>query len=206
MMKSEIKSYLDELAELLHRIDATDSAGRRVELSASLERAIRLVHSQASENKKVMFIGNGGSASIASHYAVDFFRTGGVRAICFNDPAMLTCLSNDCGFERVFEIPVTGLADDGDILMAISSSGQSEDILRAVKAAKKKGCHIITLSGFKPDNPLRAMGEMNFYVPSESYGHVESAHSALCHCMAEAIKGLRQYAGSESEFSRLPHP
>ena len=78
-------------------------------------------------------------------------------------------------------------ADSGDILMAISSSGRSENILLAVEAAKGKGCKVITMSGFSPDTPLRLTGDLNFYVPSDSYGYVEITHLALCHCILDAI-------------------
>ena len=78
-------------------------------------------------------------------------------------------------------------ADSGDILMAISSSGRSENILLGVEAAKRKGCKVITMSGFSPDTPLRSMGDLNFYVPSDSYGYVEITHLTLCHCILDAI-------------------
>lgn len=108
-------------------------------------------------------------------------------ALSFNDPAQLTCLSNDYGYKYVFEKPIKVFAAEGDILVAISSSGKSENILKAVSAARKIECKIITMSGFKPDNPLRAGGDVNFYVSSTSYGFVEVIHQAICHCILDLI-------------------
>ena len=149
--------------------------------------ATDLVRGQTATGRKVIFVGNGGSAAIASHQAVDYWKNGGMRAVSFNDGALLTCVGNDFGFPHVFEKPVAMFADAGDVLMAISSSGQSEDILRAVTAAESAGCRIVTLSGFEPGNALRGRGEVNFYVPSESYGYVEITHLAICHCIVDAI-------------------
>ena len=119
----------------------------------------------AANSGKVIYIGNGGSASIASHMAADLWKNGGVKALCFNDPALLTCLANDLGYENVYSAPVEGFAEKGDVVVAISSSGRSPNILKACEAAIKKGCVLVTLSGFNPDNPLRSMGAINFYVP-----------------------------------------
>src|SRR3989338_10846589 len=96
---------------------------------------------------KVILIGNGGSAAIASHEALDFWRGSGIPAISFNDPAHLTCIANDFGYEHVFSRPIEIFAQKGDILIAISSSGRSENILKGVQAARQKGCYVITLSG-----------------------------------------------------------
>jgi len=91
----------------------------------------------------------------------------------------------------VFEKPIEMFADAGDVLIAISSSGKSENIVRGVEAARRTGCRIITLSGFRPDNPLRRLGELNFWVPTDSYGHVEITHLALCHAVVDAIMAGR---------------
>jgi D-sedoheptulose 7-phosphate isomerase len=134
-----------------------------------------------------MFIGNGASAAISSHQATDFWKTGGMRAVAFNDASLLTCISNDFGYRHVFEKPIEMFAKKGDVLVAISSSGQSENILRGAEAAQSMAAEILTLSGFAPDNPLRAMGTLNFYVSSNAYGHVEVVHHAICHCILDTI-------------------
>lgn len=183
----DINRYFSELGNLFLRTLVTDNNNKTIDFADALEITINLIIERTSKGNKVIFIGNGGSASIASHQAIDYFKNGGMRAICFTDPSLLTCLSNDFGYEYVFEKPIEMFADKGDVLIAISSSGKSENILRGVEAGKKTGCHIITMSGFKPDNPLRAIGGFNFYVPSNSYGYVEIAHLTFCHCILDTI-------------------
>ncbi len=136
---------------------------------------------------KLIFIGNGASASISSHMATDFSKNAEIRAIAFNDSALLTSMSNDFGYKYVFEKPISMFADSGDILFAISSSGNSENILTAVQCAKSKGCSVVTLSGFKNDNSLSSMGDLNFYVPAQSYGPIEVIHHSICHCILDTI-------------------
>ena len=191
-MKSGIERYFSEFKNILSKIQATDGNNKAIDFIHGLETAINLIISQTSEGNKIIFIGNGGSASIASHQAIDFFKNGGMRAICFNDSSLLTCLSNDFGYQYIFEKPIEMFADNGDILVAISSSGKSENIIRGVDAGRKTGCQIITMSGFKPNNPLRSKGELNFYVPSDSYGYVEIAHLILCHSMVDIIVDRKQ--------------
>jgi D-sedoheptulose 7-phosphate isomerase len=82
-------------------------------------------------------------------------------------------------------------ADEGDVLVAISSSGRSENILLGVQAAKSKGCRIVTISGFDENNPLASLGEINFYVPSKAYGPVEVLHHSICHCIIDSIMKVK---------------
>src|SRR3989344_8826745 len=116
-----------------------------------------------SKGNKLVFIGNGGSAAICSHMAIDFTNAGKMRAIDFNSGPLITCLANDYGFENFFAkaIEIHGRKDD--IIMAISSSGKSKDILCGVEAGKNLGCQVVTLSGFNQDNPLFSMGDINIY-------------------------------------------
>lgn len=146
----------------------------------------------AADSGKVIYIGNGGSAAIASHMAADLWKNGGVKALCFTDPALLTCLANDLGYENVYSAPAGSFVEKGDVFVAISSSGRSPNILKAAEAALKKGCVLVTLSGFGPDNPLRSMGAVNFYVPSPVYGVVETVHAALCHAVVDYVIRTRK--------------
>lgn len=179
-MKQMIKNYFNNTIKLMGEI--TVNIGKNPEeMSQGIEAACQLLNTVSKEKKKVIFIGNGGSAAIASHMAVDFWKNGGIRAVAFNDSSLITCLSNDCGYEHVFEKSIEMFAEQGDLLIAISSSGRSPNILNGVKAAKAKGCRIITLSGFKPDNHLAGMGEISFFVGSQAYGPVEVLHQFICH-------------------------
>ena len=182
-------NYFEKLGQLFYEIEARDKSGKVPDLSKALKSAIDMIKKAAAKGNQVIFIGNGGSASISSHMAIDFWKNGHIKAVSFNDGAQLTCLGNDFGYEHVFEKPIEFFAEPGDVLIAISSSGKSENILRGVKAAKAKGCKAITMSGFNKNNPLRKMGDLNFYAPSNSYGFVEITHLAISHCILDCICG-----------------
>lgn len=185
--KNSVQKYVSELNACFLKAEASGENIAYLNLDLALDQTLDLILKAKSTGGKVIFIGNGGSAAIASHQAVDFWKNGKVRAIAFNDSSLLTCVSNDFGYEQVFERPIDMFAEKSDVLIAISSSGQSKNILRAIGAAKAKKCSVITLSGFKPDNPLRRKGQLNFYVPSESYGFVEISHLILCHYLVDEI-------------------
>lgn len=187
MIQEQQFDYFVRLGNLFLETKVTDEKGNFIDLPVGLGTIIDHIVSHVKKDNKVILIGNGGSASIASHIAVDLWKNGGVRAISFNDGSLLTCVSNDYSYGQVFEKPVECFADKGDMLIAISSSGRSENILSGVKAARLKRCNVITMSGFAPENPLRTMGDTNFYVPSDSYGFVEIAHLTLCHCIVDTI-------------------
>lgn len=173
------------IISLLGSIRATNKSGDAIDFYVGVEEVCKIVKSATDDGNKIMFVGNGGSAAIASHLSTDFWKNGGMRATAFNDSSLLTCISNDYGYQSVFEKPIEMFADKGDVLVAISSSGKSENITRAVEAARKKECGVVTLSGFEKNNPLRSMGDFNFYVPSSEYGYVEVIHHYICHCILD---------------------
>ena len=153
--------------------------------------ATKLIFDTHAQGNKIMFIGNGGSAGIASHMAIDYTKNGNIRSIAFNDGAALTCLGNDLGYDQVFAKQIEMHGRKGDLLVAISSSGKSENILNAVTQARNIGCNVLTLSGFKPDNPLRTMGDYNLFVDNHEYGFVEITHLALCHAILDLAMGWK---------------
>lgn len=184
---SFIQNYYTNFVNLLGSIRVTDSQGNKPSLFEGIEITCNIIKKQSDIGGKIIFIGNGGSAAIASHMAIDFWKNGGIQAMAFNDSSLLTCISNDFGYKHVFEKPIEFFANPNDILFAISSSGRSENILRGVKAAKSKGCTVITLSGFDVDNPLNLLGVFNFYVPSHEYGPIEVIHQYICHFILDTI-------------------
>ena len=141
-----------------------------------LQKAVQKFKETYRKGRKLIFVGNGGSAAIASHVAVDLTKAGGVRAINFNEADLLTCFSNDYGYENWVEQALGFYADKGDLVILISSSGKSKNILLGAAKAQKMGLDVITFSGFKENNPLRKMGSLNFWVNSKSYNFVEMAH------------------------------
>ncbi|MCK5013499.1 MAG: SIS domain-containing protein [Candidatus Omnitrophica bacterium] len=202
-MKKNFEKYFSSLKSVLDSVSVKIQEKGQCPLEEAMELTANKILEMSSAGKKMMFVGNGASAAIASHMATDFWKTNGIRAVAFNDPAGLTCVSNDYGYPHVFEKPIEMFADPGDILIAISSSGQSENILKATIAARKKGVSIITLSGFNTDNPLSQLGDINFYVPSHNYGFVEIVHHAICHSLIDVINQSGPHRGSGQNAEKL---
>jgi len=189
--RPQMLGYYNFLRDTLAATQVSDRDGRTFSQEVAASLVIAWARETHAEGRKLIFIGNGGSAAIASHMATDYSKNGGMRALCLNDGAMLTCLGNDYGYEQVFAKQIELFAQEGDLLIAISSSGRSPNILNAVAAAEQRGCRIVTLSGFGADNPLRSQGDINFYLASEQYGFVEIGHLTLCHAILDFACGQR---------------
>jgi D-sedoheptulose 7-phosphate isomerase len=190
-MREKLGSYFDTLFKATREAECTDAGGGRLSMDAASDRVCGLCHAAHDAGGKVMFIGNGGSMGIATHMAVDFSKNGGMRATSFGDGAALTCLGNDFSFDEVFSRQIEWHAHESDVLVAISSSGKSPDILKGVRAARAKGSKIVTFSGFGDDNPLRNSGDVNFYIRSREYGFVEVAHQAILHGILDVDMGWK---------------
>lgn len=188
---SHLKAYLDTLARATAQSEASTASGETIALDAAIDRAIEWAKAAHDAGNKLIIIGNGGSAGIASHTAIDLSKNANLRTLAFNDGSALTCLGNDFGFEHVFAKQIEFHGKPADILIAISSSGRSPNILNAVSTARASKLRIVTFSGFKPDNPLRKAGDLNFYVPANEYGFVEIAHQALLHAVLDLKIGWR---------------
>lgn len=178
-------AYFKQLNALLLNVEVTDREGVKTSLDEGVRRAVAMILSTKANSAKVMVIGNGGSAAIASHMQNDLCKRVGLRAMVVTQSPLLTAIANDHGYDAVFEQPVALWGDPGDLLVAISCSGQSENILRAVRLALGRGCNVMTLSGFKADNALRRLGNLNIYVASMDYGYVESAHAVITHFLTD---------------------
>ena len=129
------------------------------------------------KNKKVLIFGNGGSAAISSHVSVDLTKNTKIKVFNFNEADLLTCFANDYGYERWVEKTIDFYADKGDVVILISSSGKSQNMLNACKASRrKKISKIITFTGDKKNNPLSKLGDINLWVDSNVYNHIENTH------------------------------
>lgn len=186
---SGMSEYLDALKKAADNVVVNDQSGLLLDLDETVARIIELMRNGSIKGNKIMFVGNGGSAAIASHLAIDYSKNGRLPAVSFNDGAALTCLSNDLGYENVFSEQIKLHAKPEDLVVAISSSGASQNILNALTAARAMGCNIITMSGFSEENPLRQLGDINWYVPSREYGFVEITHLTLCHAILDNLMG-----------------
>lgn len=152
------------------------------------QRAGDLLLDAKRRDATVWWVGNGGSSALCSHLSQDLINKLGIRSHVFNDPALLTCMANDYGYADVYQKPLRTMARQGDLLIAISSSGNSENILRCVELADDIKMAAITLSAFSDQNMLwRRAPDVSFFTPCTLYGHAEIAHGALLHAVIETI-------------------
>jgi len=181
-----IKNYLQDFIELLQPND---------ELIEELVKVRNLLLEVSSKNKKVLIFGNGGSAAIASHFSVDLTKNAKLRCVNFNEASLITCFANDYGFEHWAEKAVDFYGDEGDLLIVISSSGRSQNIINAVKAARNGNFHtVITMSGFSEDNPLKKLGDINLWANNKSYNFVENVHQIWLLTIVDLLIGSREYS------------
>jgi D-sedoheptulose 7-phosphate isomerase len=204
MISNFVTHYFENLNRILSISQATHMGGRQLDLNKGAEIALSLIAGVRSRGNKIMLVGNGGSAAIVSHIQNDFCKAAGMPAMVFNDVPLLTAFANDDGYQVAFEKMATMWAKKGDLLIAVSSSGKSQNILRVADTCLKKGCNVITLSGFAPENELRKMGTINFYVPSNSYGMVELAHSIIGHFFTDAMAEGVSPSNESSDWSGIP--
>ena len=163
MKNNYIHKYLNKYSKVLMNYSSKD-----------FFKIDRIIEEVKKNKKKIIIVGNGGSAAIANHFALDLTKMTGIKAISFSDSAMLTAFANDFGYENWVKKSLDFYADKGDILILISSSGMSKNILNAVKS--KKINFVITFSGFSEKNRLNRLGNLNFYVKSNVYNIVENIH------------------------------
>lgn len=144
--------------------------------SEDLREMVGMIQNASSKKNKVIIAGNGGSAAIASHVSVDLTKSAGIRCINFNESDLLTCLANDFGYENWVDRAIEMYSDVGDLVILISSSGRSPNIINAAKSCRSRGLGLITFSGFSADNELKGLGDINFWVNSDVYNIVETTH------------------------------
>lgn len=147
-------------------------------------------------HKKAIVMGNGASASIASHISTDLSKGAGIRTMNFNDANLITALGNDYGYEYWMAKALELYADEGDVAILVSSSGTSQNVINAAKTAQVLGLKIVTLSGFSSNNPLKMSGDLNLWVDSKAYNIIENVHMIWLTAVCDAIIGKAEYAVS----------
>ncbi len=173
--------HVARLAGMLAEVSFHLAGGREIGAAPGFRRWHTLTRAVRRRRGTVFLVGNGASASMASHLAADLAKNAHVHTEVFSDLSLITAISNDLGYERVFSEPLSRRAKPGDLLVAISSSGRSPNILAAARAARRHGLEIVTLSAMDPRNPLRRRGTLNVFVPADTYGFAESCHAAILH-------------------------
>ena len=173
--------YCETIADGLRRMAVTDRSAAALAPADAVTQWVSMTRAAHDGGGHLYIIGNGGSAGMASHMATDAAKNGRLRALAFNDSSLLTATGNDLAYDQVFSLPLERLARSGDMLIAISSSGNSPNIVRALEIARGLGVGTVTLTGMRADNTARALGDLNFYVPLTRYGWAESAHQVVLH-------------------------
>lgn len=165
MNRSFFSEYFTKLSSLVLNVDYK-----------KLHMAAKKIHSSNKKGGKVIIVGNGGSAGIANHATMDFTKVAGYRAVNFNESSTITCLANDYGYENWVKMAIKFYADKNDVVILISSSGKSKNIINAAKMTKKMGINLITFSGFSKNNQLKKLGDLNFWTNSKHYNNIENSH------------------------------
>ena len=182
-MKKIYNKIFSEINKLLNQTDLD-----------ALEKISKSLISVNKKNKKVIIFGNGGSASISSHISIDLTKNAKIRSINFNEANLLTCFSNDYGYHKVFSKSLEFYVDKGDVVIIISSSGKSKNVLEAAKMCKKKKILLYTFTGFSKSNPLKKMGNINLWVNSKAYNVIENIHQIWLLSIVDRIIGKTEYS------------
>lgn len=178
-----LKTYFTQYEKNLFADDAKEK------IVAMRDRIARVKQGEG----KLIFAGNGASAAIAAHCALDFTKQAGVRALTFNNPSLITAFANDYGYEHWVARAIEFYAEQRDILVLISSSGKSPNMVNAAKYVKEKGMELITFTGFSTDNPLKQLGDLNFWVNSKAYNIVECIHMIWLTAVIDLTIGKSEY-------------
>ena len=170
-----------DLNTIFQTMQVTDADGTDMDADASFSRWLEYALAVREQKRYLFLIGNGASSSMASHFATDITKNGRIRTHVFTDSSLLSAVGNDYCFEELYVKPLEWYAEPGDLVIAISSSGNSANILNACRTAQEKKLSIVTLSGMGATNSLRTLGHINFYIDAPTYGLAESGHAVILH-------------------------
>ncbi len=186
-MKMSAETWVQNLNEVVQKTDC-HTFGESISLPKAYLQFSKMLEDVRTREGFVWWVANGGSATLASHFAQDLFNKLKIRSLPFSDASLLTCQANDYGYDKAFPRMVEGFSKSGDLLIAISSSGKSANILGSVSVARQKSIPVISLSGFEKNNPLEQLKtDLSFYLPSSLYGIVETGHGVLLHAVVETL-------------------
>ncbi len=181
MLITPWKTEIDKLSSILYELSFLGYDGAEYSSDEGFKTWQELTIAVREKKRSIYLIGNGASASMASHFAADLAKNAHLHTEVFTDLSLITAISNDIGYEWSFSEPLQRRAEKGDMLVAISSSGNSKNILCAAEVARKIGLKVITLSAMSAQNPLRSSGNLNIYIPAVTYGYAETSHAAILH-------------------------
>jgi len=180
--------YITTLTQCLTDISFRNVDGKEIGFEKGFSEWIDRTRKIKQSNNTIFFVGNGASASMACHMAADVSKNGNIRTQVFTDVSLITAIANDISYDEVFAEPIRLQMFDNDMLVAISSSGNSKNVIRACEECRKKNGQIITLSAMNRDNFLQSMGDINIFIPAQTYGWAESGHAAILHYWMDLIQ------------------
>ncbi len=183
-----LSSTISLFSNTLMNAKITTESHENLSVEGGMQAMLTILISCRNQNGGVYIAGNGGSAAIASHAVIDFLNMAKMKAMAMLDPAVTTCISNDYGYEHIYSKQLARFIQKEDVLIAISSSGRSQNIVNAVEMAKKQGAKVITLSGFAENNALRQIGHFNLWLNSTDYGQVEIGHAFMLHYLTDHLR------------------
>lgn len=185
--------YRNDVSDAMNKIIVTERNNSVINIDDSLEKWVTLSEETRKKNGIFFFCGNGASATIAEHLSHDCFQNADFLTYTCSEISHITAISNDISYEDVFAYRIGKMLSEKDMLITISSSGNSPNIIKAIQTAKGKGVFVVTLSGKGKNNKSRQLGDLNFYIPLSTYGMVESAHATLMHIWLDMY--LDKYKG-----------
>ena len=178
---NSFKNYTSDLNNIFNHVYVSDLSGKDLNLEKSLIKFKKKIN-----KNKVFLIGNGGSSSNCDHISNDFSKILNTKCINLYGSGVFTCYSNDYGYDNVFSQQLKNLSEKNDTLICLSCSGESKNLINAVKVSRKHKLSVVTFSGINPKNKLKNMGDLNFFINHNSYGLIEIAHLTLLHYLVES--------------------
>lgn len=170
------QNHINNTKEILSLISARDIEGHDIDIDIAFKQLKNNALGVMERRKTIYFIGNGVSASIANDASASLAQNTGIHTETFFNFSLITAIANTSSYEDIFAAPLRKRMATGDMLVAISTSGESQSIINAVNEAHKIGGNVCTLSAMNPGNTLRSLGSLNYYIPAES-----SRNANLCY-------------------------
>lgn len=176
-----------------------------IHIEEAFQRALSLISQIKERSRCIYIIGNGGSAATASHISMEILKNLGIASSALCDVALLSAVANDCGYERTFNLPLRTLLHRDDLLIALSVSGNSKNVVEAVEVAQEIGTKIITFSACSEENLLRQKGNFNFWFNHSDAGVIETGHFFLLHTLVDcwSEQGIRDLSFFEKPFGNI---
>ena len=179
------KKYYRDTAKCIQGIDK-----KKINLICSI------IKSTSKKGGTIYLAGNGGSASTASHMSTDFTKNAKIKSMSFNDVNLITCFSNDYGYENWLKAAINYHAKPRDLIILLSVSGESKNLINAANFCKKNNIKLITITGAKKNNTLSKKGNVNYWINSKAYNIVEVVQMTILASIVDKIIGKAEYSSN----------